>query len=356
MISTEFSRKAGATFTVTVVSGSTVGIIQVVSGSITSIGGASFVIRTLTTTSSSNASVGLLDIAGFKSVPSTEAPTTTTSQQPLPASTPFPPTSGPFTIDCALNQLHQFPLDCSRFYQCFGDADERTVYIFPCAPGLIFDDATSQCLTPAEGVCDDLNSINDTGSSSEGVGGFFQINCSGDLYRYPLNCNNFYQCFKDDQGQETIFVFSCAAGLVFDEASRTCLLPAETTSCAVNDNLFRSPMIIFQLRQKIDVVSLISTSRTIIQQRVLGSSSIVAEPTFSQPHQTGRGTTKRKMGYVGETRQTGPHQIVVGESTRRSKESKSTLGNLRPRIFDSSNYGVRISPRSKSLFGSTKVN
>jgi hypothetical protein len=277
MILTEFTRTSQASFTVTVASGSTVGSIQLVSESsrvITSIGGASFAIRILTSISSSGGSVGILDISGFVSVPVPPSITNTTLRPP--ASTPQPPSAGPFTIDCALNKLHQFPLDCSRFYQCFGEDADRTVYIFPCAPGLIFDESTSQCLTPSEGVCDDLNSINDTASSSEGVGGFFQINCSGDLFRYPLNCNNFYQCFKNEEGQETIFVFSCAAGLVFDEKSATCLLASETTSCAVNDNLFRSPSIVFQLKQKIDVVSLISTSRTIVQQKSLTSSSTVS--------------------------------------------------------------------------------
>jgi hypothetical protein len=359
MISTEFTRTAQASFTVTVASGSTAGIIQLASSSsrvITSIGGASFAIRILTstTTSSSGGSVGMLDLVGSVSRPAVTPDTT--FRPPVP--TPQPPSAGPFTIDCSLNQLHQFPLDCSRFYQCFGEDTDRTVYIFPCAPGLVFDEATSQCLTPSEGICDDQSSINDTASSSQGVGGFFQINCSGDLYRYPLNCNNFYQCFKNEQGQETIFIFSCAAGLVFDENSRTCLLASETSSCAVNDNIFRSPNLVFQLKQKIDIVSLISTSRTIVQQK--SSSSTISEISFSQPHQSGRGSTKRKMGYEREAdRQVGQHRINT--DSRKGKESKSTAattvtGNFRPRLFDSGVYGVRISPLSKSLFGQSKTN
>ncbi|XP_045033198.1 mucin-3A isoform X2 [Daphnia magna] len=355
MISTEFTRTSQASFTVTVASGSTVGIIQFESESrrvITSIGGASFITRTLTSISSSSSvgSVGLLDITG-----SASALFTTTSKPAI--TTPQPPIAG-FAIDCTLNQLHQFPLDCSRFYQCYGENEDRTVYIFPCAPGLVFDEATSQCLTPSEGACDDITSITDPASSSEGVGGFFQINCSGDLYRYPLNCNNFYQCFENDKGQETIYVYSCATGLVFDESSRTCRLPNEASSCAVNSKLFRSPSILFQLKQKIDVVSLIPSSRTLVQQKTLSASSSVSEVSFSQPHQTGRGSTKRKMGYTEETEQKVDQRRIHTE-LRQGKESKSTVtvtGNFRPRLFDSGVYGVRISPLSKSLFGQSKPN
>lgn len=263
--------------------------------------------------------------------------------------TPQPPTST-FAIDCALNELHQFPLDCSRFYQCFGDdVSGTTVYIFPCAPGLIFDDASSQCLTATEATCDDSASVNETADTSQGVGGFFQINCSGDLYRYPLNCNNFYQCFKNEQGKETIFIFSCSVGLVFDETSRRCLLPSETASCATNENLFRAPSLLFQLRQKIDIDSLTTSTRTLQRQRLtVKSSSSQTLATFSLPHQTVRGSTKRKMGYnygSDSDREAGQRRIVESTVTQQ--------GKFRQRLFDAGNFGARIAPRSKNLFGLT---
>jgi hypothetical protein len=132
----------------------------------------------------------------------------------------------------------------------------------------------------------------------DGPGGILRLDCNGNLYRYPLNCNNFYTCFKDDEGQEIINVFACAAGLVFDDSSLSCLLPQETLSCDDSNNLFKSPSFVFQLQEEIDTASLLSNSRDIFEKQ---NAKLPKEVELSDliipklPHQSGRGASQNKM-------------------------------------------------------------
>jgi hypothetical protein len=202
------------------------------------------------------------------------------------------------------------------------------------------------CLTPAESVCSDTSSITDTtggaggGSSSTQAGGFFQINCSGSLFRYPLNCNNFYQCFKDDQGEESIFVFSCAAGLVFDEPQSQCLLANETTSCDNNDNLFKSPSILFGLKEPIDAEKLVPTSLALFRKKFGGV--VISSP--NQPHQAGRGLERMSIKTMvdGALKAARAQKAVAIDHQHHNDASLKTVR------VDPSAFGMRIVPRSKS--------
>ncbi|XP_046449289.1 protein transport protein SEC31-like [Daphnia pulex] len=230
--------------------------------------------------------------------PSTTTPSTTTSTTTPRTPKPETPPKPPFSFDCTSDKPLQFPLDCSRFYQCVSDGVQRIIYVFSCLPGLYFDDVSSQCRTPAEAVCKDTSSINDTTNSFDGPGGILRLDCNGNLYRYPLNCNNFYTCFKDDEGHEIINVFACAAGLVFDDSSLRCLLPQETSPCGDNNNLFKSPSFVFQLQEEIDTASILSKSRDIFEQQ---KTNLPKHRELSDliipklPHQSGRGASQNKM-------------------------------------------------------------
>ena len=170
---------------------------------------------------------------------------------------PVPPTSLPFTIDCSAG-IHRYPYDCNRFYQCFGDGDERQVYVFSCAPGLIFDEVLTRCTKPTEFTCEAT-----TSDSTELFGGNFQLSCGTDaLHRYPLSCNNFYQCFKNGK-ETTIYIFSCAPGLVFDEASSQCVLPKETDSCVVSESFIKNAPRFFESGRMIDLSPFILPHRKI---------------------------------------------------------------------------------------------
>ena len=365
LLGLDFNRTVFNTLSIVVQSDGTVGIVQLDSTGqvISSIGGASFAIKTVTSSSTST-NVAVLDNQLSSIVTTTTLSTTTillssTTLKPTPKPTPQPPTSGPFNIECSANALHQFPLDCSRFYQCFGEEGQRSVYIFPCAPGLIFDEQSSMCLTPAESVCSDTSSITDisggggSSSSSTQVGGFFQINCSGALFRYPLNCNNFYQCFKDDQGEESIFVFSCASGLVFDEPQSQCLLANETTSCDNNDNLFKSPSILFGLKEPIDAEKLVPTSLALFRKKFGGVDQVVVSRQ-SQPHQAGRGQERMSIktmvdGALKAARaQKAVASVSVAARDQQPVVQHHSNAPLKTVRVDPSAFGMRIVPRSKS--------
>ena len=359
LVGLDFNRTVFNTLTIIAQPGSTVGVVQLgASGQIiNSIGGASFAIKTVTTTTTSaSTNIAILDNQNATTTTTTVAPPVTVTAKP----TPQPPTSGPFSIECSGNALHQFPLDCSRFYQCFGEEGQRSVYIFPCAPGLIFDEKSSMCLTPAEAVCSDTSSITDLtapsgggggGSSGGQVGGFFQINCSGSLFRYPLNCNNFYQCFKDDNGEESVYVFSCAGGLVFDEPQSKCLLVNETTSCESNDNLFKSPSILFGLKEPIDAENLVPNSLALFRKR-FGGVEATAE-VVSSPHQAGRGQerTSIKTMVDGALKAARAHdsshqQLQQQQAFHHTQHTETT--SLKIKIDHPNNFGMRIVPRSKT--------
>ncbi len=237
----ESSSTVAFDISVSVPLGSTIGLIGRDDSNppiITSIGGAYFFIKAVTSNqvaaSQSSLLVGILDIA---SALGPLTPTVPATQIALP----------PFTIDCSAG-IHRYPYDCNRFYQCFGDGDEQQVYVFSCAPGLIFDEVLTRCTKPAESTCEAT-----TSDSTELFGGSFQLSCGTDaLHRYPLDCNNFYQCFKNGE-EKTIYIFACAPGLVFDEPSSQCVLPSETDSCVVSENYIKNAPFFFEFGQRIDL-------------------------------------------------------------------------------------------------------
>lgn len=236
--------------------------------------------------------------------------------------------------------LHQFPLDCSRFYQCYDVADDLTVFIFSCAPGLYFDEATSSCLRPDEAFCDDPTAIVDTVSGSDNEdGGFFAIKCSGDLFRYPLDCRNFYQCFKDEEGIRSIFVFSCVPGFVFDDGQKKCVQPAESTPCGSDDNYFRVPSLLFNLGDVIEPEFLIPSALAAVQKVRDASSSFQVAAVIRQPHQGERGSVKIRMGYSRER----PATSLELPAGRLGKQ-----GIGRPRHYDGTLFGARIVPLRSS--------
>ncbi len=52
----------------------------------------------------------------------------------------------------------------------------------------------------------------------------FTVNCtSNKFYRFPNDCTRFYQCH-----QQSVSIFSCAPGLIFDEILARCALPNES--------------------------------------------------------------------------------------------------------------------------------
>lgn len=183
---------------------------------------------------SSTVTVGLLDIAGFL------AGNGLAKDSELLISS----VSGPFSIDCKKedkDRLRQFPLDCSRFYQCHDDA-----YIFSCAPGLVFDESLVQCVYPTTSRCQKPFSSEDLKSQPSDPNSVFKIRCTGRLLRYPMagDCSHFYQCSGDDlddQDTKSLVIFSCAQGLIFDEPSSRCLLPSQSDVCDISANHLRLP-------------------------------------------------------------------------------------------------------------------
>jgi len=170
-----------------------------------------------------------------------------TSSSPLPPSVPNPtPSVELFIIDCG-DGLHRYPYDCSLFYQCYGEKEDRTIFVFSCVQGLIFDELSQQCVHPSASTCD----IVPLSSHPASFGGGFQINCGTEnVYSYPIDCNSFYQCLHED-GKESIYVYSCNAGLVFDEDSAQCKLPIQTVPCNSNEFIIKSPS--FGAGEKINV-------------------------------------------------------------------------------------------------------
>ena len=163
-----------------------------------------------------------------------------------PIPTPDPPTPPipnpddprprpPFNIDCSNEKLHSYPYDCSRFYQCVQEGNKDKIYVFSCAAGLHFNETLSECVLESESTC------NISPSNATLLNGNFDLDCgTDDLHRYPLNCNYFYQCFKDGT-TNTIFVYSCADDLVFDEPTNSCKKPNETSSCGVSEVIRNTP-------------------------------------------------------------------------------------------------------------------
>ncbi len=136
-------------------------------------------------------------------------------------------------MDCISNKLYRLPnSDCNRFYQCH----QRSVNIFSCAPGLVFDEGAQRCLLPEESSCGQqfMKPIAD---------GFFdssEMDCtSGHFHRYPFDCRNFFQCYNNGSTKSILF-YSCSNGLIFDEKSSKCLLPYETSPCYANDSPFKA--------------------------------------------------------------------------------------------------------------------
>jgi hypothetical protein len=136
-------------------------------------------------------------------------------------------------MDCISNKLYRLPnSDCNRFYQCH----QRSVNIFSCAPGLVFDEGAQRCLLLEESSCDQQ-------FTKPIADGFFdspEIDCtSGHFHRYPFDCRNFFQCYNNGSTKSILF-YSCSNGLIFDEKSSKCLLPYETSPCYANDSPFKA--------------------------------------------------------------------------------------------------------------------
>lgn len=179
----------------------------------------------------------------FLAEPSTIAPTTPSliiseSSQVIVSTSSQPPTSqetglvetiettpfDTFSVNCTSNKFHRIPFDCNRFYQCY----EKSISVFSCAPGLIFDADQARCSYPDESVeCEEET----TDSSVEELSDFIEIDCSGELLRYPLDCRRFYQCYSVNEESKLLLFFSCTPGLVFDEEKNKCLRPNETQTC-----------------------------------------------------------------------------------------------------------------------------
>ncbi|XP_032789203.2 uncharacterized protein LOC116926424 isoform X1 [Daphnia magna] len=136
-------------------------------------------------------------------------------------------------MDCSSKKFYRLPnSDCNRFYQCY----LQSVSIFSCAPGLVFNEATSRCSLPEESSCEQhvSNPIADE------LPDYFQMDCSsGVLRRYPFDCRNFYQCYGNGIAKSLSF-YSCSAGFIFDEESNNCLRPYETSPCFANSDPFKS--------------------------------------------------------------------------------------------------------------------
>lgn len=145
-------------------------------------------------------------------------------------------------MDCGSNKFYRLPnSDCNRFYQCH----LKSVSIFSCAPGLVFDEVTSRCSLPEGSNCEPqvANPIADELPS------YFDIDCSsGVLRRYPFDCRNFYQCYDNGLSKSLLF-YSCSAGLIFDEESNKCLLPYETSLCYANESPFKSSLFDYHLQR-----------------------------------------------------------------------------------------------------------
>lgn len=75
---------------------------------------------------------------------------------PLHLSAPLDEASSSFSITCSAKPL-RFPLGtCNLFYQCSDDdgLDKKSLFVFSCREGLVFDEGTSRCLLPKEAsVC-----------------------------------------------------------------------------------------------------------------------------------------------------------------------------------------------------------
>ena len=236
--------------------GSTIGVLQLTDEKeIASIGGALFTTRPLTHSISNGSpivgtTVGILDISTYL------ASTAITTPIISPTTT--------YTVGCNLNELHRYPSDCSRFYQCYSEASDLTVFVFPCAPSLYFDEGSSQCLIPSETSCD--TNISDSKDSATDLiyvglefGGSFQLTCTGNLLRYPLNCGSFYRCSAVDNTTSTITITNCPTDLVFDEESAQCVAPESTSACTKKFVNLPTLPASFQSKEAIDI-------RTIVQQ------------------------------------------------------------------------------------------
>ncbi|KAI9563266.1 hypothetical protein GHT06_010724 [Daphnia sinensis] len=145
-------------------------------------------------------------------------------------------------MDCSSQKFYRLPnSDCNRFYQCY----LKSVSIFSCAPGLVFDEPTSRCSLPEESSCDQhvANPIVDA------LPDYFEMDCSsGVLRRYPFDCRNFYQCYDNGIAKSLLF-YSCSAGLVFDEESSNCLHPYETSPCFANGDPSKSTPLDYHLQR-----------------------------------------------------------------------------------------------------------
>ncbi len=148
-------------------------------------------------------------------------------------------------MDCSSNKFYRLPnSDCNQFYQCH----QRSVNIFSCSPGLVFDEAMERCLLPEESSCDQQLTNNPIAYE---IFDYSEVDCSsGHFHRYPFNCRNFYQCYNNGLTKSILF-YSCSSGLMFDEKSSKCLLPYETSPCyAANESSpFKSSPFLYNLQR-----------------------------------------------------------------------------------------------------------
>ena len=146
-----------------------------------------------------------------------------------------------FKINCTSNKFYRLPNDCNRFYQCH----QQSVSVFSCAPGLFFDEILARCALPEESSCD--QGLKE-GPIASGLVEFLEVDCSGVMHRYPFDCRHFYQCYNDGFVKSLLF-YSCSVGLIFDEESKTCLLPYETLPCYAHDSPFKSSPFFYHLQR-----------------------------------------------------------------------------------------------------------
>jgi hypothetical protein len=210
---------------------------------------------------------------------------------------------------------------------------------------LYFDEGSSQCVTPAETTCD-IVANNLTSSFAGG----FEINCGSDaLFRYPLNCNFFYQCFEDGD-QETIFVFSCAAGLVFDESSAQCVSPEETSSCSASDNVIKTAPF-FQLGQTIDIRQFLPKYRA--DHQIGASDGVESKSKLhrSSVDQSSQAVVDAVSSLVGKLAKQYENGAQQQPSVAEEKADPLSPHFFQYRKVQTGTFGARIVPRMRKLYG-----
>jgi Chitin binding Peritrophin-A domain len=109
----------------------------------------------------------------------------------------------------------RYPNSCYRYVQCVNDV----AYSFQCAPGLWFNEDTSECDDPANVDCDSgiptpAPTTTTPAPPSDGCDGV----PDGQFIRSPVACHTFYRC----ENNEVAETYDCPIGEWFDEERQEC--------------------------------------------------------------------------------------------------------------------------------------